>query len=51
MVTLVGADGTPLTLPVKEDVKNLENLQVGDNVVTQITQVISVSVAEESSEE
>jgi hypothetical protein len=51
MVTLVDADGTPLTLPVKEDVKNLENLQVGDKVVTQITQVISVSVDNESSED
>jgi hypothetical protein len=41
MVTLLMADGTPMMLPVQDDVKNLENLTPGDKVVTQITQVIT----------
>jgi len=46
LLTLVSADGLPLTLPVQDDVKNLDKLEVGDQVVTQITQVISVSIEE-----
>jgi len=49
MVTLVDADGTPLTLPVQDDVENLDQLKVGDKVVTQVTQVISVAIAKEGS--
>ena len=41
MVTLLLEDGTPMMLPVQDDVKNLENLEPGDKVVTQITQVIN----------
>lgn len=44
MVTLVDADGTPLTLPVQDDVQNLDKLKPGDKVVTQTTQVVSVSI-------
>ncbi len=44
MVTLVDQDGTPLTLPVQDDVKNLDKLKVGDKVVMQTTQVISVEI-------
>ena len=47
MITLVDADGTPLTLPVQDDVKNLDKLEVGDKVVTQVTQVISVAINKE----
>jgi Cu/Ag efflux protein CusF len=41
MVTLLMEDGTPMMLPVQDDVKNLENLKPGDKVVTQVTQVIN----------
>lgn len=41
MVTLLMADGTPMMLPVQDDVQNLENLEPGDKVVTQVTQVIT----------
>ena len=41
MVTLLMEDGTPLMLPVQDDVKNLENLKPGEKVVTQVTQVIN----------
>jgi hypothetical protein len=44
MATLVDEDGTPLTISVREDVKNLDKVKVGDKVVTQITQVVSVSI-------
>jgi Cu/Ag efflux protein CusF len=46
MVTLMMEDGTPMTLPVQDDVKNLENLEIGDKVVTQVTQVIMVTMDE-----
>ena len=46
MVTLMMEDGTPMTLPVQDDVENLENLKTGDKVVTQVTQVIMVTVDE-----
>ena len=35
-----------ITLPVQDDVKNLENLEPGDTVVSQVTQVIIVTVEE-----
>jgi len=39
------ADGIPqFTVPVQDDVKNLENVKVGDKVVTYITQVVSVTI-------
>ncbi len=41
------AEGIPeFTLPVQDDVKNLENVNVGDQVVTIITQVVSVTINE-----
>ena len=46
MLTLVMEDGTPITLPVQDDVKNLENLEPGDKVVSQVTQIIVVTVEE-----
>jgi hypothetical protein len=46
MVTVLMEDGTPMTLPVQDDVKNLENLEMGDKVVMQLTQVIMVTVDE-----
>ncbi|MCK5453445.1 MAG: hypothetical protein KAJ16_03735 [Calditrichia bacterium] len=46
MVTLMMEDGTPMTLPVQDDVKNLENLEAGDKVVMQVTQVIMITVDE-----
>ena len=46
MVTLLMEDGTPMTLPVQDDVENLENLEVGDKLVTQVTQVIMITVDE-----
>ena len=46
MVTLMMEDGTPMTLPVQDDVKNLENLEAGDKVVMQVTQVIMITVSE-----
>ena len=46
MLTLVMEDGTPITLPVQDDVKNLENLEPGDTVVSQVTQLIVVTVEE-----
>ncbi|MCK6623342.1 MAG: hypothetical protein HUU32_21095 [Calditrichaceae bacterium] len=44
MLTVVGSDGVPLTLRVQDDVKNLDQLKAGDKVVTEITQIIVVSV-------
>jgi len=44
MVTLLMEDGTPMTLPVQDDVENLENLEPGDKVVSQVTQVIMITV-------
>jgi hypothetical protein len=46
LLTLVSSDGIPETLPVRNDVKNLDKLEVGDHVVTQMTQVFSVSIEE-----
>ncbi len=41
------AEGIPeFTVPVQDDVKNLENVNVGDQVVTIITQVVSVTINE-----
>lgn len=50
MLTVVDAEGTPLTLPVQDDVQNLDQIKVGDKIVTQITQVISVAVDKEGSD-
>lgn len=44
MVTLLDAEGVPLTLPVQEDVKNLDKVKVGDKVVTKVTQIVTVTV-------
>lgn len=49
MITLVDSDGTPLTLPVQDDVQNLDQVKVGDKIVTQVTQVISVAIDKEGS--
>ena len=39
------ADGMPeFTVPIQDDVQNLENVKVGDKVVTYITQVVSVTI-------
>jgi len=46
MVTLMMEDGTPMTLPVQDDVENLANLKPGDKVVSQVTQVIMITVDE-----
>ncbi len=46
MITLVMEDGTPMMLPVQDDVENLENLEPGDKVVSQVTQVIMITVDE-----
>ena len=41
------AEGIPeFTVPVQDDVENLENVRVGDQVVTFITQVVSVTINE-----
>jgi hypothetical protein len=44
IVTLLDADGVPLTLPVQDDVKNFDKVKVGDNVVTKVTQIITVTI-------
>jgi Cu/Ag efflux protein CusF len=44
MLTLVDASGTPLTLHVQDDVENLDQLEVGDQVVTETRQLISIMV-------
>jgi len=44
MLTLVMEDGMSVTLPVRDDVKNLENLEPGDKVVSQVTQVIIITL-------
>ncbi len=39
------SDGIPeFTVPIQDDVQNLENVKVGDQVVTYITQVVSVTI-------
>ena len=39
------SDGIPeFTVPIQDDATNLENVQVGDQVVTFITQVVSVTI-------
>lgn len=43
----VESDQIPeFTLPVREDVKNLENLHVGDKIQSYVTQVVTVSARE-----
>jgi hypothetical protein len=44
MVTLKGPKGNALTLPVKDDVKNLDNVKVGDQVTFQITEAMAIAV-------
>ena len=46
-VTYKDAQGNLTTLPVKEDVKNLENLKVGEKVLLKFTQALAISVKEE----
>ena len=46
MLTLVMEDGMDVTLPVQDDVKNLENLEPGDKVVSLVTQLIMVTLEE-----
>ncbi len=43
----VESDQMPeFTLPVRDDVQNLENLKVGDKVLSYVTQVVAVSIKE-----
>jgi Cu/Ag efflux protein CusF len=44
MVTLKGPKGNVLTLPVKDDVKNLDKLKVGDQVTFQVTEPMVIAV-------
>jgi Cu/Ag efflux protein CusF len=44
MITLKGPKGNVLTLPVKEDVKNLDKLKVGDQVTFQVTEPMVIAV-------
>jgi Cu/Ag efflux protein CusF len=46
MVTLESEEIPEFTVPIQDDVKNLENVRVGDQVVTFITQVVSVTINE-----
>ena len=46
MVTLESEGIPEFTVPVQDDVENLENVRVGDQVVTIITQVVSVTINE-----
>jgi len=42
--TLETEGNLEFTFPIRDDVKNLENVQVGDQVQTYITQVVSISI-------
>ena len=44
MITLVDASGTPLTLQVQDDVENLDQIEIGDQVVTETRQFVSITV-------
>ena len=44
MATLESEGIPEFTVPIQDDVTNLENIQVGDQVVTLITQVVSVTI-------
>ena len=46
MATLESEGIPEFTVPIQDDVKNLENVRVGDQVVTIITQVVSVTINE-----
>jgi Cu/Ag efflux protein CusF len=46
MVTLESEGIPEFTVPVQDDVENLENVRVGDQVLTFITQVVSVTINE-----
>jgi len=46
-IATLESEGIPeYTLPIQDDVQNLENVNVGDQVVTYITQVVSVTINE-----
>lgn len=46
-IATLESEGIPeFTLPIQDDVKNLENVRVGDQLVTFITQVVSVTINE-----
>ena len=44
MATLESEGIPEFTVPIQDDVQNLENVNVGDQVVTYITQVVSVTI-------
>jgi hypothetical protein len=44
MVTLKGPKGNVLTLPVKDEVRNLDKVNVGDQVTFQITEAVVIAV-------
>ncbi len=46
MATLESEGIPEFTVPIQDDVQNLENVNVGDQVVTYITQVVSVTINE-----
>ncbi len=44
-IATLESEGIPeFTVPIQDDVQNLENVNVGDQVVTYITQVVSVTI-------
>ena len=46
-IATLESEGIPeFTVPIQDDVENLENVNVGDQVVTYITQVVSVTINE-----
>jgi Cu/Ag efflux protein CusF len=46
MATLESEGIPEFTVPIQDDVQNLENVNVGDQVVTYVTQVVSVTINE-----
>jgi hypothetical protein len=46
MVSLKGPEGNVVTLPVKEDVKNLDKVKVGDQVTYRFTKAMAIAVEE-----
>jgi hypothetical protein len=46
MVTLESEGIPEFTVPVQDDVENLGNVRVGDQVMSIITQVVSVTINE-----
>ena len=45
-VTVEAEQIPEFTLPVRDDVENLENVQVGDQILSYVTQVVSVTIKE-----